>query len=207
MDNQLERREVLRIGFRPWLPTFQERTLLLAGGSIQALEDVMAGARAAGNLGGGTHHAFAAHGEGYCVFNDLAIVARLAQRDYGVGQIVIADLDVHQGNGTADILRDDPEIFTYSIHGAKNYPFRKQQSDLDVEVATNATDTEYLEHLDRTLPEVLERRRPELVLFQAGVDGLATDTLGKLSLTREGINNRNRRVFDWVSQIDAAMLV
>lgn len=207
LDNRLERREILRIGFRPWLPAFQERTLRLAGASIQALEDVADGAPIAGNLGGGTHHAFAAHGEGYCVFNDLAVVAQLARREYGIGQIVIIDLDVHQGNGTAHILSDEPEIFTYSIHGAKNYPFRKQESDLDVEVPSGAVDTEYLSLLDASLPEVIERRRPELVLFQAGVDPLATDALGKLALTREGIRERNRRVFEWSRAVDARMIV
>ncbi|MEL6546791.1 MAG: histone deacetylase [Myxococcota bacterium] len=207
LDNRLERREIIRIGFRPWLPSFQERTLRLAGASLQALDCIGRGEPVAGNLGGGTHHAFRAHGEGYCVFNDLALCARLARDELGARSVLILDLDVHQGNGTAALLHDEPDLFTYSIHGAKNYPFRKQESNLDIELEDGSGDTRFLEALDATLPEVFRRRRPELVLYQAGVDALAEDRLGKLAMTRAGIAARNERVFDLCSEVGAPVVV
>lgn len=144
---------------------------------------------------GGTHHAFAGHGEGFCVFNDLAITSNLLLNQGLSKQILIIDLDVHQGNGTAHIFANNPQVFTFSMHGAKNFPFRKQQSDLDIELADGTGDDEYLELLNKTLATLIKQVQPDMLLFLAGVDVLATDVLGKLSLSRQGCLERDKLVF------------
>lgn len=185
---------IRRIGLRPWTPAIVERTLRLVGGSLCALEDAFLKRTIAGNMAGGTHHAYYDCGSGYCIFNDLAICALTAARHPEIKKILILDLDVHQGDGTASILQGHPKIFTCSIHAESNFPFRKEQSDLDVHLADDTSDGDYLACLHRTLAKI-EAHTYDLILYQAGVDPLNEDALGKLSLTREGLRQRNQRVF------------
>jgi acetoin utilization deacetylase AcuC-like enzyme len=185
---------IRRIGLRPWTPSIVERTLRITGGSLQALEEALRTRTISGNMAGGTHHAYYDCGSGYCIFNDLAICALTALQTPNIRKVLILDLDVHQGDGSAAILAGQPDIFTCSIHCESNFPFRKQQSDLDVHLADDTDDHYYLHCLDRTL----EKIRPQdydLILFQAGVDTLRADALGKLALSRTGLKQRNQRVF------------
>jgi acetoin utilization deacetylase AcuC-like enzyme len=160
-------------------------------GRAVALED-----GAAVNLAGGTHHAFADRGEGYCVFNDVAVAARLLQHEGRCRRVAVVDCDVHQGNGTAAIFRDDPTVFTFSLHGAKNYPFRKETSDLDVELADGADDEAYLTAVAEHVPAVLAGHRPDLVFYLAGADPYAGDRLGRLKVSIAGLARRDALVFD-----------
>jgi acetoin utilization deacetylase AcuC-like enzyme len=145
-------------------------------------------------MAGGTHHAYRDCGSGYCIFNDLAICALAALKEPRIKKVLILDLDVHQGDGTAAILQGHPNIFTCSIHAESNFPFRKQQSDLDVHLADEIKDADYLACLDRTL-EKIQPHHYDCILFQAGVDPLEEDALGRLALTRAGLRQRNERVF------------
>lgn len=149
---------------------------------------------------GGTHHAFADHGEGFCVLNDFAITSNLLLNQGLSKQILIIDLDVHQGNGTAHIFANDERVFTFSMHGAKNYPFRKQLSDLDIDLADGTADDEYLTLLNQILPSLIQQVQPDVLLFLAGVDVLASDVLGKLALTRQGCAERDKIVFETAKQ-------
>jgi acetoin utilization deacetylase AcuC-like enzyme len=207
VQGRLTDAEIRRIGFRPWTREFVERTLTIAGGSIQALHAAMKGHRIAANMAGGTHHAFAGHGEGYCVFNDLAICARIAQNEYGLERIAIIDCDVHQGNGTASIFAGDRNVLTFSIHGEKNYPFRKEQSDFDIELPNDADDDSYIAALKRALPEALYPFEPQLILYQAGCDPLKHDTLGKLALSRAGLHRRNQLVLQHVAYWECPVVI
>ena len=189
----LSDREIRTIGLKPWKPEIVPRTLHLTGGSLQALEHVLEHGGVAGNLAGGTHHAFKESGAGYCVFNDIAVCALIALKKEHINRVLVLDLDVHQGDGTAAMLGDHPDVFTCSIHGAKNFPFRKQKSDLDIELADDANDFDYLNALDRVLCDH-PLNTFDLILFQAGVDALSTDRLGRLAITREGMAKRNDRV-------------
>lgn len=147
------------------------------------------------NIAGGTHHAFADHGEGFCVFNDVAVASNLLLARGQARQILVVDLDVHQGNGTAHLMANEPRVFTFSMHGAKNYPFRKQVSDLDIDLPNDTVDDEYLSILTNTLPKLIEQVQPDMLFYQSAVDVLATDKLGKLALTREGCAKRDTFVF------------
>lgn len=207
LNGKMTEAEIRRIGFRPWTPEFVERTLTITGGSIEALHSAINESRVSGNLAGGTHHAFADHGEGFCVFNDIAICVRIAQREYGIKRIAIIDCDVHQGNGTASIFADDDSVLTFSIHGAKNYPFRKERSDVDIELPNKTDDDTYIAALKQALPHALYPFEPELILFQAGCDPLEEDTLGKLSLTRQGLDRRNQLVFQHVAYWNCPVVV
>lgn len=207
LNAELDRQAIRRIGFRPWKDSFIDRALTITGGSIDALHAALSGSRIAGNLAGGTHHAFRDHGEGYCVFNDIAICAEIAKRDYDVERVFVVDLDVHQGNGTAEIFADDARVFTYSLHCQKNYPFRKKDSDADVGVEEGAGDDTYLDALKTTLPRLLYDFRPDLLLFQAGTDPLAEDDLGRLSMTRDGLRRRNEMVFDYADYWELPVVV
>jgi len=151
---------------------------------------------AAANLAGGTHHAFTDRGEGYCVFNDVAVAARVLLRDLVVRRAAVVDLDVHQGNGTAAIFRDEPAVFTMSLHGTNNFPFRKETSDLDVTFDDGTGDEPYLAALVRHLPAALDRHRPDLVFYLAGADPYEGDRLGRLKLTIGGLRARDRLVFE-----------
>lgn len=183
-----------RIGF-PWSAHLVERSLRAVGGTIGATRAALEHGVAM-NLAGGTHHAFRGHGEGFCVFNDVAIAVRVLQRDRRVRRVVIVDLDVHQGNGTHAVFAGDADVFTFSMHGRRNYPFHKVDGDLDVALEDGTADDEYLGRLSDVLPRVLARQAPDLVVFLAGADPLRTDALGRLALTHEGLSRRDAFVLD-----------
>ena len=206
-NHQLTEKEIRRIGLRPWKEAIVERTLRLTGGALQALEQVLLyGHTMAGNMAGGTHHAFRKEGAGYCIFNDLAICAEKALLNSAVEKILILDLDVHQGDGTAKIFEGDERVFTVSLHGKNNFPFRKQTSDWDVEFENDTGDEEYLTVLDEVLSK-LSNQAFDLVFFQAGVDALDSDALGLLNLSREGLGKRNQRVFAWRERMQLPMVI
>ena len=178
-----------RIGF-PWSPQMVERSRRSVGATIAAASVALEDGVAA-NLAGGTHHAFADRGEGFCVFNDVAVAARVLQRDLHARRVAIVDLDVHQGNGTASIFRGDETVFTFSMHGEKNFPFKKEISDLDVALADGTGDDEYLSMLRRHLDDVLNRHQPDFVFYLAGADPYEGDRLGRLKMTIEGLRERD----------------
>jgi acetoin utilization deacetylase AcuC-like enzyme len=186
--------EVRRLGF-PWSPDLRERSLRTVQGTLEAARDALEIGLGI-NLAGGTHHAFADHGEGFCVFNDVAIAIRVLQREGRLGRVAIIDLDVHQGNGTARIFADDPDVFTFSMHGARNYPFRKERSALDVELEDGCQDAAYLTALDTHLGPALDAARAELVFYLGGADPYVHDRFGRLGLTVAGLLERDRRAFD-----------
>ena len=202
VQGRLDARAQREIGF-PWSEAMVERSRRSVGASIQATR-VAQHEGVAANLAGGTHHASAEAGSGYCVFNDIAVAARLLQAERtGGGQparpprIAVIDLDVHQGNGTASIFADDPSVFTLSLHGEKNFPFRKVAGDLDVGLPDGTGDQAYLDALDLALVELDSRFRPDAVFYLAGADPHEGDRLGRLKLSYDGLLARDRRVFDW----------
>lgn len=180
------------IGF-PWSPALVERSRRSAGATLAAARQALACGWSA-NLAGGTHHAFRDRGEGFCVYNDAAVAARALQAQAGLTRLAIVDCDVHQGNGSASIFSDDESVFTFSMHGARNFPFVKEASDLDIELADGTGDDEYLWHLERGLDETLERSRPQLVFYLAGADPYEGDRLGRLRLTQRGLARRDEHV-------------
>jgi acetoin utilization deacetylase AcuC-like enzyme len=184
-----------RIGF-PWSPMMVERSRRSVGATLAAAREVVESRAIAANLAGGTHHAFRDRGEGFCVFNDVAVAATVLLRDNAIARAAVVDCDVHQGNGTAAIFRDEPAVFTFSLHGEKNFPFRKEVSDLDVTFADGAGDAEYLDALGTHLPRVLDGHRPDVVFYLAGADPYQGDRLGRLNLTIDGLRTRDRLVFD-----------
>ena len=199
-DGDLSAQEQRRIGF-PWSPEMVERSRRSTGASIAAGTTALDEAADRGwavavNLAGGTHHAFPSHGEGFCVFNDAAVAIRTLQRAGRIVRAATVDCDVHQGNGTAAIFAADPSVFTFSIHGAKNYPFRREQSTRDVELPDGAGDDAFLSALEVNLPSVVEDFRPELVFYLAGADPFHDDRFGRLALTKEGLAARDRMVLD-----------
>ena len=194
VDGTLTRKEMRRIGF-PWSERMVERSRRASGGTLGACLAALEEGFAA-NLAGGTHHAFADRGEGYCVFNDSAIAARAVRAEGLVERVVVVDTDVHQGNGTAAILRGDPSVFTFSIHGAKNFPFRKEASDLDVALPDGADDGVFLEALGDGLERALERSEAELAIYLAGADPFEDDRLGRLCVSKEGLAERDRLVLE-----------
>ena len=207
LNHQLDSHEIRRIGLRPWKQSIVERTLRLTGGALEAMDKVLTGGFVmAANMAGGTHHAFRAEGAGYCIFNDLAICAEKALHEKQINRILILDLDVHQGDGTAKIFNGDDRVYTVSLHGKNNFPFRKQVSDWDVEFANGAEDEEYLQVLDDVLSKLSEMKF-DLIFFQAGVDGLASDALGLLNLSRQGLNRRNLKVFEWRQSLGLPMVI
>lgn len=201
------------IGF-PWSAAMAERARRSAGATVAAARVALGhgpnvrGAGVAGNMAGGTHHAYAGKGSGFCVFNDVAVAARLMQAEWArerrqprePQRVAIIDLDVHQGNGTASIFARDDSVFTLSVHGEKNFPFRKESSDLDVELPDGCTDHTYLQALEHALDELERRFEPALVLYLAGADPFEGDRLGRLALSFDGLEARDRRVFDWAWQ-------
>jgi acetoin utilization deacetylase AcuC-like enzyme len=193
-DGTLDARAMRRIGF-PWSPILANRTCTAVGGTIMAVELALQHGLAA-SCAGGTHHAYADFGSGFCIFNDLAVAARHAYQTRGVQRVLIIDLDVHQGDGTASILADDPNLFTLSLHCGDNFPFRKQSSDLDIELPVGMEDEAYLCILSETIPDLLNEFRPQLVLYDAGVDPHKDDKLGKLSLSDEGLFRRDCYVLE-----------
>ena len=183
-----------RIGF-PWSPQMVERSRRSVGATIAAAHAALDDGVAA-NLAGGTHHAFADRGEGFCVFNDVAIAARVLQQHRLARRIAIVDLDVHQGNGTAAIFGGDPSVFTFSMHGDKNFPFKKEVSDLDVPLADGTGDDEYLSLLQSHLHNVLNRHQPDFVFYLAGADPFEGDRLGRIKMTIDGLERRDAMVLE-----------
>jgi acetoin utilization deacetylase AcuC-like enzyme len=185
-------KEMRRIGF-PWSERMVERSRRASGGTLGACLAALEEGFAA-NVAGGTHHAFSGRGEGYCVFNDSAIAARAVQTTGLVERVVVIDTDVHQGNGTAEIAHGDPTVFTFSIHGAKNFPFHKEHSDLDAPLPDGADDTEFLTTLERSLEKTLDAANAGLAIYLAGADPFEGDRLGRLSVTKSGLAERDRLV-------------
>jgi acetoin utilization deacetylase AcuC-like enzyme len=187
----LTAREIRRLGL-PWSKALVRRSFLAAGGTLLAARHALAEGVGA-NLAGGTHHAFPDRGEGFCVLNDVAITIRALQRDRKIERVCVVDCDVHQGNGTAAIFRDDQRVFTFSMHGAKNYPLFKERSTLDVELPDETNDEAYMKSLKEHLPLVLAHE-PDIVFYLGGADPFEGDKLGRLSLSMEGLSARDRYV-------------
>jgi acetoin utilization deacetylase AcuC-like enzyme len=200
VSGQISADAMREIGF-PWSEPMVERSRRSVGATIAAVRSALRSGLAA-NLAGGTHHAYAGKGSGFCVFNDVAVAARLAQAEWQrqhhqILKVAVVDLDVHQGNGTAHIFQKDDSVFTLSLHGGRNFPFRKETSDLDVALADGCNDVDYLAALEQALRELAQRFVPNLVLYLAGADPYQGDRLGRLALTADGLEARDRRVFDW----------
>jgi acetoin utilization deacetylase AcuC-like enzyme len=187
----LTEREIRRLGL-PWSKALVRRSFLATSGTIGAARAAIEEG-AASNLAGGTHHAFPDRGEGFCVLNDVAVAIRVLRRDRAIGRASVVDLDVHQGNGTAAVFESDEAVFTFSMHGAKNYPLFKQRSSLDVELADGTGDEEYLDALARNLPRAFEHD-PDIVFYLGGADPYAGDKLGRLSLSTAGLRARDELV-------------
>ena len=200
------------IGF-PWSPAMAERARRSVGATVAASRMALSEG-VAGNLAGGTHHAYASKGSGFCVFNDVAVAARSTQAAAASGelrggagrrysqrlQVAVIDLDVHQGNGTAHIFQADDSVFTLSLHGARNFPFRKEEGDLDMPLPDGCGDDDYLLALEQALGTLEQRFAPDLVFYLAGADPHAGDRLGRMAITHDGLEARDRRVFDWAWQ-------
>ncbi len=191
-SGNLTRQFQRRIGL-PWSKGLTVRTRTAVGGTLLTAKLALKYGLAA-NTAGGTHHAFADYGSGFCIFNDLAVAAKFINKERQVNRILIVDLDVHQGDGTASIVKDDPEVFTFSMHCENNFPFKKQQSDLDVALPKSMEDDIYLKTIEEFLPDILSAFKPEFVFYDAGVDPHRSDSLGKLALTDEGLYKRDRLV-------------
>ena len=189
---RLTRDEERRLGL-PWSPALVERSFRAVGGTCEAARAALGGGVAM-NLAGGTHHAFPDRGEGFCVFNDVAVAARLLQHEERVRRVAIVDLDVHQGNGTHAIFAGDADVFTFSMHGGRNYPFHKVPGSLDLELEDGTGDEAYLGLLAEALPRVIARAAPDLVLYLAGADPHEGDRLGRLALTFDGLARRDAMV-------------
>lgn len=188
-EGRLTTDEVRRLGF-PWSPALVERSYRAVGGTCEAARAALEHGVAM-NLAGGTHHAFPDHGEGFCVFNDVAVAIRQLQHERLVRRVAIVDLDVHQGNGTHAIFAGDPDVFTFSMHGGRNYPFHKIAGTLDIELPDGTSDDDYLARLAESLPIVLARAAPDLVVYLAGADPHENDRLGRLRLTFDGLARRD----------------
>ena len=193
----LSQKKARKIGF-PLSEVLVAREMIIADGTIKASEFALKN-RIAMNIAGGTHHAFSDRGEAFCMLNDQAIGARYLQQKGLVKKILIVDLDVHQGNGTAEIFKNDTSVYTFSMHGKSNYPFVKETSDLDIALKNDTKDDEYLSILKKTLPKLINQEKPDFIYYLCGVDVIETDKLGKLSLTIEGCKERDRFVLQTCS--------
>jgi acetoin utilization deacetylase AcuC-like enzyme len=202
---QLSEKEMRRIGF-PWTPQLVERARRSVGGTIAACRAALQEGASA-NLAGGTHHAYAEHGEGYCVFNDSAVAVRTIQAEGSARRIAILDCDVHQGNGTAAILANDPSVFTFSIHGEKNFPFHKELSNLDIALPDGTGDDQYLAALEGGLHQALAQARADLAIYLAGADPFAGDRLGRLALSKKGLLDRDIMVMQRCQQMGLPIAV
>ena len=196
---QLSHKEALSIGFVQ-NQQLVDRELTLVQGTIEAARWALRTAEVGFNIAGGTHHAFSDRGEGFCMLNDQAVAAAYLLAHTAVRKVLIIDLDVHQGNGTAEIFRYDPRVFTFSMHAEGNYPFVKEQSDRDIALPTGTSDAAYLSVLTSVLPEIITAHQPDFVFYQSGVDVLSSDKLGKLSLSVQGCADRDRFVFSLCRQ-------
>jgi acetoin utilization deacetylase AcuC-like enzyme len=196
-NGSLTAQEIRQIGF-PWSPHMAERARRSTGATIAAMNSALfdSDPGCGINLAGGTHHAFADHGEGFCCYNDAAVAARVIQHDHNIARVLICDLDVHQGNGTASILAGDDSIFTFSMHGEKNYPVRKERSTLDVELPDGCKDEVYLASLKYHLPKIVNAFKPQAMIYLAGADPFEGDRLGRLKLTKAGLAARDRFVME-----------
>jgi len=197
-NGSLSKREMRRIGF-PWSPELVVRSQRSVGGTIAACRSALVQGISA-NLAGGTHHAHRDFGSGYCLFNDCAVAIKVLQQEHSIQRVIVVDCDVHQGDGTAAIFQSDAAVFTFSIHGARNFPFHKVQSDLDIELEDGTKDEEYLGALEEGLSKAFTHFSAELVLYLAGADPFYDDRLGRLALTREGLAARDQLVFEFCHQ-------
>jgi acetoin utilization deacetylase AcuC-like enzyme len=186
--------EVRRTGF-PLDKKVVDRELLIVNGTLECARHALQYGIAM-NIAGGTHHAFTNHGAGFCLLNDIAIAANFLLNEHLASKILVVDLDVHQGDGTAQIFQNDERVFTFSMHGANNYPLQKEHSDLDIPLPDFTDDRHYLNALEKNVKSLLDRVEPDFIFYQSGVDILATDKLGKLSVTREGCKQRDRLVLN-----------
>ncbi len=193
----LEKKEVRRLGL-PWSESLVRRTFLAVSGTINASFHALENGISS-NLAGGTHHAFPDRGEGFCVLNDVAIAIRVLQHENLAKRFLIVDCDVHQGNGTAFIFQDEEEIFTFSMHGEKNYPLFKEKSNLDIELRDGTSDAEYLETLSEALPRIF-MHDPDIVYYLGGADPFEKDKLGRLKLSMEGLMKRDEMVLEFAKQ-------
>ncbi len=193
-EGLLSRQEIRRIGF-PWSPGLVERSRRSVGSTISACRSALESGLGV-NLAGGTHHAGTDYGQGYCVFNDSAVAARAMQAEGQVERVIILDCDVHQGNGSAAIFSDDPSVFTFSIHGAKNFPFRKIPGDMDIALEDDADDPIYLDALEEGVEQSLKAAQAGLAIYLAGADPYADDRLGRLAVTKRGLAERDRFVLN-----------
>ena len=202
---RLPAKELRRVGL-PLTELSLQRARNSVAGTVAAAEEALQ--KGVGiNIGGGTHHAYAGHGEGFCILNDLAVAAKSLLDDGRVSQLLIIDLDVHQGNGTAAIFRQEPRVFTFSMHGQDNYPHRKERSDRDVGMPSGTGDALYLERLSQELEGLFKEVKPDFVLYQAGVDVLETDQLGKLSLSKGGCLQRDQLVLQYCRNADVPVVL
>lgn len=204
-NGNLSKKEIRRMGL-PWSKGLAIRSRLAVQGtinaSIMALQDGMSG-----NLAGGTHHAMADGGEGFCVYNDVAVAIRVLKQAKWVQRVLVIDCDVHQGNGTADIFKDDADVYTFSIHGQKNYPFKKPPSTFDIGLPDKTGDAEYLSVLEKSLEKIFNEFNPDLVYYLAGIDPLETDHFGRLSLSLKGLEQRERLVIEETGKRDLPLVL
>ena len=204
---RLSNKEKREIGLQPWNDQIVNRTRYIMGGSLGALKSAINSNGIAGNMAGGTHHAYHSKGSGYCIFNDLAICARVAKRDYKtVNNVLIIDLDVHQGDGTASIFSNDDSVFTFSMHCESNFPLKKMVSDLDIPLKKGMRDEEYLNILNVNLDR-LSQIPSDIIFFQAGVDVLDSDGLGYLSISKSGLIKRNKMVLDFAKRQNLPLVI
>ncbi|WP_341227804.1 histone deacetylase [uncultured Arcticibacterium sp.] len=201
----LSRKEIRAIGF-PMSAKLIDRGRYIANGTLQCARYAIEHGIAM-NIAGGTHHSYADRGEGFCIYNDIAIAANILLKEGTFSKILIVDLDVHQGNGTAKIFENEPRVFTFSMHGAKNYPLRKEKSDLDIGLEDNTTDKFYLKTLKDVLPKIMEDVKPEMVFYLSGVDILETDKLGRLSVSIEGCKERDRFVLQTCKDLNLPLCI
>jgi acetoin utilization deacetylase AcuC-like enzyme len=205
LSGTLNDAEQRRIGL-PWSESLVERSFRAVGGTCEAAAAAL-DRGVTMNLAGGTHHAFPDHGEGFCVFNDAAVAIRTLQRDGRIRRAVVIDLDVHQGNGTHAIFADDPSVFTFSMHGGRNYPFHKVPGSLDVELPDDTGDDDYLAALAAALPRALSASAPDLAVYLAGADSHEGDRLGRLGLTFEGLARRDVMVLDACREVGIPVVI
>lgn len=204
-DGSLSKKEIRRMGL-PWTKGLAIRSRLAVQGTINAgimaLQDGISG-----NLAGGTHHAMPDHGEGFCVYNDVAIAIRMLKQAMWVQKVLVIDCDVHQGNGTAEIFKNDNDVFTFSMHGEKNYPFVKPPSTLDVGLPDGTSDTEYLLTLEESLNQIFSNFEPDLIFYLAGIDPLETDHFGRLSLSMDGLKDREHFVIETITRKEIPLVL
>ncbi|AJR02772.1 histone deacetylase family protein [Siansivirga zeaxanthinifaciens] len=200
----LDKRAARKIGF-PLSEALVEREIIIADGTIKASEFALKHGIAM-NIAGGTHHAYSNRGEAFCMFNDQAIGARYLLNNNLVSKVLIVDLDVHQGNGTAEIFQNEPRVFTFSMHGQSNYPFKKEQSDLDIALQDDTNDETYLNILKTTLPKLIDQVKPDFIYYLCGVDVLASDKLGKLAMSLAGCKERDQFVLQTCKDLNIPVM-